>query len=309
MPIRYWMTLLCLCLALWADADPYFPPFDYALNCYGKDQLWYQIRFEKSSRKELKDLFWKNNFLKFSQNLYYLNAQHPQQRAAKVPIPKIIHQIWLGGPLPDTYKPWIETWNHIPGWEYKLWTDKEAQEFGLANQEFYDKAKNYGERANILRYEILHKFGGLYIDVDIECVDIAFFDFAHKNYDFYVAMEPLAHGVAACNAVIGSIPKHPLLGKLIADMPAYFATTPIAELPKNTNYFGPIYFSRKLLEYGINRDYVDVVLPPTYFYPFSLRDLLHEGLNCRKYYIFPETAALHWWDGSWLKPEGEISSK
>lgn len=281
--MRYWLTLLCLCLSLYSDANPYFPPFDFALLRYGEHQLWYRDRFDKSTREELKDMFWKNKFLSLSQNLYYMNSHPAVKTAKKEPIPKIIHQIWLGGPMPKAYKQWMETWQHIPGWEYRLWTDAEANQFGLANQQLYDNAKNYGERANILRYEILHKFGGLYVDVDMECINVDFFEYAHQNYDFYVAMEPLDHGVAVCNAVIGSIPKHPLLAKMIDGMQTYVETTPSADLPPKTNYFGPIYLSRKLVEYGIDRDYVDVILPPTFFYPFSLRDVLSNGLDSRRY--------------------------
>lgn len=37
-------------------------------------------------------------------------------------------------------------------------------------QKAFDAAKNYGEKSDILRYEILFVYGGVYADVDVECL-------------------------------------------------------------------------------------------------------------------------------------------
>ena len=46
----------------------------------------------------------------------------------------------------------------------------EAKNFGMKNKEAFLSAYNYGMKSDILRYEILHSFGGVYIDTDYECV-------------------------------------------------------------------------------------------------------------------------------------------
>ncbi|GAI63343.1 unnamed protein product, partial [marine sediment metagenome] len=85
-------------------------------------------------------------------------------------IPKIIHQIWLGSPFPEKYAYFQSTWQlHHPDWEYKLWTEKEIEEFGLTNKAAYDESTNYGQKSDIARYEILYRIGGLYVDTDFEC--------------------------------------------------------------------------------------------------------------------------------------------
>ncbi len=57
-------------------------------------------------------------------------------------IPKIIHQIWVGPrPFPFKYLQWQKSWQAL-GWTYKLWTDKEVEEFGLINKELYRNEKN-----------------------------------------------------------------------------------------------------------------------------------------------------------------------
>ncbi len=82
-------------------------------------------------------------------------------------IPKIIHQIWIGPlPRPEKYKRWQTTWQTLPGWSYKLWTDEDVADLQLTNSDIYYKEKNYGARADILRIEILNQIGGVYVDMD-----------------------------------------------------------------------------------------------------------------------------------------------
>ena len=57
-----------------------------------------------------------------------------------------------------------------PDWEYKLWTDETVKEITLINQELFDKAKNYGEKSDILKWELVYRFGGVYIDTDMEAL-------------------------------------------------------------------------------------------------------------------------------------------
>ena len=88
----------------------------------------------------------------------------------------ILHQMWVGGPLPDQHARWIEGVKAMhPGWEHRLWTDTDLT--WLANRDVYDDAERrvvdhkVGQfRSNIARYEILHRFGGVWLDTDIEAL-------------------------------------------------------------------------------------------------------------------------------------------
>lgn len=84
------------------------------------------------------------------------------------PIPKIIHAIWIGSfPEPkkwlDTWKPFCEKYN----WTFKLWREKDIDEFGLKNRYEYDTSVSYQQKSDIVRYEIMYKYGGMYIDCDM----------------------------------------------------------------------------------------------------------------------------------------------
>lgn len=57
--------------------------------------------------------------------------------------------------------------------EYMLWTDETAREFVKtfypAHLHMYDSYKYPIQRADSIRYFVLHHFGGVYMDLDIGC--------------------------------------------------------------------------------------------------------------------------------------------
>jgi mannosyltransferase OCH1-like enzyme len=64
----------------------------------------------------------------------------------------------------------MQTWlDHHPGWEYRLWTDENLPV--LTNNRLFESLGSlWHGKADVARYEILHRFGGVYIDADSECV-------------------------------------------------------------------------------------------------------------------------------------------
>lgn len=87
-------------------------------------------------------------------------------------IPKIIHQIHLGGSeLTDQEKTWQQTWStYNPDWELKLWDEHAIEKLPIKNKPQLERCNNYSEMSDILRFEILYQYGGLYIDTDFECL-------------------------------------------------------------------------------------------------------------------------------------------
>lgn len=79
-----------------------------------------------------------------------------------------IHQIWLGETIPEDIKlAMISVGAKNLDYEYTLWTDKNLAEFNLQHLVDTDMPKAF--IANILRFNILSKYGGWYIDADMEC--------------------------------------------------------------------------------------------------------------------------------------------
>lgn len=84
------------------------------------------------------------------------------------PIPKLIHALWIG-PFKEPTE-WIQSWRPFCqkfNWKFKLWREKDIDEFKLKNRKEYDESVSYQQKSDIARYEILFRFGGLWIDCDM----------------------------------------------------------------------------------------------------------------------------------------------
>ncbi|CRX38793.1 Glycosyltransferase [Estrella lausannensis] len=212
--------------------------------------------------------------------------------------PKIIHQIWVGSPVPKKYVQWMRTWTNWQGWEYRLWTDKEVESIILSNAELYQKASNFGVKGDILRYEILYQFGGLYADTDFECLNPSFFELASEKVDLLLGTEPalLAPPPMIASGLIAAKAKHPLIKQLIDHLKSNFESS-VSREP--TDLSGPAYFTSEFFKY-LQQDPVtyDIIFPTTFFYPLTANEF-KLGHSAYKKYIHPETAAIHYYEGSW----------
>jgi inositol phosphorylceramide mannosyltransferase catalytic subunit len=220
--------------------------------------------------------------------------------AVEPSIPKIIHQIWLGSPLPERYQNVQQTWkDYHPEWQYILWTDSDIEALVLANKEAYDAAPNYGEKSDIARYEILYRFGGLYVDSDFECLQS--FDIFHHCCDFYAGV---AYGAIPViyNGLIGAVPGHPILKACVENIVCFNGENePFATLERT----GPAYFTRCFFSQIATCTDRSVIFPVTYFYPWPDFDRYNRSREHIWSYIRPESYAVHHWHTSWC--DGNLS--
>lgn len=140
-------------------------------------------------------------------------------------VPKIIHQIWMGSPLPTDLEKLRRTWlTRHPQWEYRLWTDVEIKAFEFSTRDLFDSTTCYGQRSDILRAEILARYGGVYVDLDYFCHQSI--DELVEGYDFFASLRHVmaAHlgwrevwhePVVVCNSIIGAKAGHPILKKYL----------------------------------------------------------------------------------------------
>jgi mannosyltransferase OCH1-like enzyme len=127
-------------------------------------------------------------------------------------------QIWLGSPLPSQFVVLRDSWKRVLGnsdsghWQFRLWTDDDVTDFGMQNKAAFDAASNYGEKSDIFRYEILERYGGIYVDTDFECIQSV--DKLHQLFSFYAGISNTGT-VELNNGLIGAQAQHPILAKLI----------------------------------------------------------------------------------------------
>lgn len=146
-------------------------------------------------------------------------------------IPTIIHQIWSDSemPLPEHFKVLCDTWKKdYPEWEYRLWNDQMMDQFVQEHYpqywNIYSRFPYNVQRWDAVRYLILDKMGGMYIDVDYESLSPINELIENKTCCF--AQEPKSHCKAFekfkreidqvfNNAMILCTPGHPFIRKVI----------------------------------------------------------------------------------------------
>lgn len=232
----------------------------------------------------------------FFRDLYERMKHNQDVSDASFRIPKIIHQIWIGNSVPEKFKSYQNSWKlYHPDWEYRLWTQKDIESMEWYNAELIHQSRNPGEISDIMRYEILYHYGGVYIDMDFEC--LAPLNDLHKKYDFYIGIQPLDSGLVQLGiGIIGSIPGHPLLLRAMTQLrESYYNLAHKGNAPART---GPLYFT-KIFYSLAGKTTQDIALPAIYCYPLACQgtELLYDEWRLLGAF------GVHHWAKSWLLPD------
>jgi len=225
----------------------------------------------------------------------YEADQAAVQREKRRTIPKIIHQIWIGKTFPHEFSLFQESCKCLhPDWEYKLWTLDDLATLTLSNKEFIKQSKNPGEISDLLRYEILYQFGGVYLDCDIECLTAL--DELHEYYDLYVGLQPLDTGYVQLGiGVIGACPGHPMIKAAIDGVAQNWHNRLYRHMA--TVRTGPLYFTKIFIN-NHSSDQRNIALPSFYFYPLGSIAFEIDRATWQKMGVY----TVHHWAKSWLLP-------
>lgn len=193
-------------------------------------------------------------------------------------IPRIIHQMWIGPPMPPLYKQYVASWrHHHSGWEHWWWTGPPD---GMANQGLWDRAHEISPaapeqfRSDVARYEILAQHGGVWVDADFLC---------QKPIDEFLDCDGFAvqHDRRwVANGLIGVMPGHPAMVEAVVRMPG---NVEAKAGQSNTRLTGPQFFT------PIANRHSMTILPERLFLPYSWNQL---DQGDREY---PEAYAVHHW--------------
>jgi inositol phosphorylceramide mannosyltransferase catalytic subunit len=208
-------------------------------------------------------------------------------------IPRVFHQIWINRAdpeLPEKFRAYRDSWLQLhPGWEYKLW-NLDNLDFLPQRMDLVKSAPNYAQMADVLRYEILHRHGGIYMDTDFECLR---------------SIEPILEGVQnfACsedgrsisNGFIGASPGSVYMQRCIAALPEKVGLAPPSQET------GPGLLTRTLLGGGLAGDFT--LFPRAWFYPYNWNELDRAGED------FPDAYAIHRWAHSWGESERNLLTR
>lgn len=243
----------------------------------------------------------------FMQNQLALFTDIARER---MKIPKIIHQIYEDptGPSKDLLQ-LAETWKeHHPDWEYRFW-DKQAINDFLESTcpDFIEHYRNFPfnvQRWDAIRYLILYHIGGLYVDLDYECLQ---------------PLEPLLVGATCCmgmepsinnvihskkmiigNALMASVPEHNYFKKIIREITVYHEAheNDADEIMETT---GPFMVTRVYEQY--KKKYEVTLLPADLVTPLTIEELkLINNDHAPEEVVgkIEKAFAVHYFLGSWV---------
>lgn len=126
--------------------------------------------------------------------------------------------MWKTDAIPPRFRDAAESWRRLhPEYRYCLWTDESIEAFV---REYYPDILqlflNYPDqiqRVDAARYLILHHFGGIYSDLDVECVR------SLAPLRVHPVVLPKTRPVGYSNDLMLSAPGHPLFAQLIERLP------------------------------------------------------------------------------------------
>ena len=126
-------------------------------------------------------------------------------------IPKIIHQLWIGTkPAPIKL---MDTWkDKHPNFEYIYWNEEEfiKRNMTFKCQDKINEIEEINGKADIIRCEILYKYGGIFIDADSICIEPFDDEILSKQCFAGWEQEELRKGLIA-TGTMGFPEKHPLV--------------------------------------------------------------------------------------------------
>lgn len=220
-----------------------------------------------------------------------------------------IHQTWKDAEVPARWQAFRESWRRWPGAALQLWTDADNRDlvasFYPELLASYDAYPRPIARADLARYCLLDHFGGLYADLDCECLRP--FPELLTPGELVLGLEPAAHlgppqrsrgfGRVLSNALIAGPPGHPFWQHVFE---AILAAAGQADPLDAT---GPFLLTRV---FEAVRPPAVTVLPESYFSPFSKYECW-AAAPAAPAAVPAEAVAIHHWDGSWWRPPGELA--
>lgn len=212
-------------------------------------------------------------------------------------IPRKIHYVWVGPKtVPDKVQKLVDGWKRLnPGYEVQRWHEGNIDFSSRFLRAAYG-IKGWNRVSDYTRMWVLTKFGGVYLDTDVELVKPL--DSLMHNTCFMGFQLKERHHERVNGAVIGAVRGHWFIRKLHE-----YLDQRLTGCEDLGAFYGPGLITKLLEEEGLG-EYTDepqrvgdITLYPTrWFYPYSwLESFSPERVSS-------DTVGIHHWDESWRKP-------
>ncbi len=224
-----------------------------------------------------------------------LSAPKPPEhfRKHKTPmIPKTIHGIWFSdNPMPELYQNCLASWKkYASDYEIKIWTlDTYKPEHCL----FYEQAVEHGNWAfasDYARADILRRYGGIYMDLDVEMlrpIDDLLYNDAYMSFESLDRIE--------CGSGMGARAGNNILQEICEN----YESRPYLK-PDGTwdNSTCPVRYTQVIEKHGLKKNGGFQFVEDITIYPFEV--LTGKSFDTGIIYNTNLSYTVHHHNGSWI---------
>lgn len=215
-------------------------------------------------------------------------------------IPKKIHFIWIGNTsIKEEYSNYIYNFKKIYyDFEIKIWNDYDIIKEDIVpyNLKVYydDTTLSTAFKVDILRYLIVYKYGGLYFDVDFECLKKLPHHFLNFNF-----LGGIQNNGEIAIGFFGTNQYNEILKKVIDSIESNILYHMLMNQYKNECIYkitGPEFFNNICKKYFSEQNYF--FFTKEYFYPYWFTETDRRKENFSE--TSPLAYAVHHWEKSWI---------
>lgn len=225
-------------------------------------------------------------------------------------IPRIIHQTWKNKRIPKRFLDFSEGWRHChPGWEWRLWTDADNLRFVKERYpsilDHYTSFPCHIQRVDFIRYLILRTYGGVYVDLDLQC--FRNIELLLGSHQCLFSLEHEEHAKShdvpfiVSNAFMASVPEHPIFDLIVAEVLDYIPGSSMM----NRNILestGPLMLTRVFQKYRLDGEPKLLNNRHLFSLPISTADRVRASdLGQISSIIASDIYGLHWHVGTWWR--------
>ena len=207
-------------------------------------------------------------------------------------IPKLIHGIWFSSdPMPKLYQSCLESWRKFsPDYEIKIW---DLETYKPDHCLFFEQAvahKNWSFASDYARADILYRYGGVYMDLDVMMlrpIDDLLYNDAYMGFESLDRIE--------CGSGMGAKPNHPILKEICEsyEKRPYLRTDGIWD-----NSTCPVRYTKVIEKHGLKKNGGFQFVEDITVYPFEM--LTGKSFDTGIVYNTELSYTLHNHNGSWI---------
>jgi mannosyltransferase OCH1-like enzyme len=204
-------------------------------------------------------------------------------------IPKIIHHVWPGNdPFKEKFHQWRVSWmKHHPDWTFYFWRLDNLPTSIRPEVMQILQNPNYAitPKSDVLRFEVVRIFGGIYVDTDFECLK-PFDDFLHHK--FFTGWEDDNRRI--CPSLFGAEPENPILTEIATTSSRNALLAGADASNARPNVVTSVKPFTVILQKNLDNPDVQIY-SRDYFYPIFYKDRGRLNEEC------PNAYAKHYWSG------------